>query len=302
MARRTMTDAISQLASVQHQQFVFNSLGVASFVVLYYDYLLTLPLECSRYWSAPRITWASAFFYVNRYLSLLAHIPVMFRYFWTSSDPDRIGICIHLSSFHQYLAQIMQGVVAVLLIMRTYALYSSRLAVLLVLCILSLATTACGVWRIATVRTVEYSEENLPLRGCLLPISQHSAKKLAFAWTMMFSFEVVIFFMTLYKSLTFKRHHNGSSTIVHVMFRDGNIYFGVMMAAFLAVILSLHLSPAYERRMSTPLANVLSTTMISRLMLNIHDPRLGCCEQPSTYTLPIFSSFIDMSPGPEEDE
>jgi hypothetical protein len=116
-------------------------------VILYYDYLLTLPLECSRYWGS-RITLASGFFYLNRYLALLGHIPVVFRYFWTSSYPDRIGVgstflhffifsphppfqmyvfpvfyshwladnsiysCVRLSSFHHYLALIIQSVAA----------------------------------------------------------------------------------------------------------------------------------------------------------------------------------------------
>ncbi|KAF8055681.1 hypothetical protein FPV67DRAFT_804090 [Lyophyllum atratum] len=52
-------------------------------VILYYDYTLTLPAEVQRFWSSP-LSWAPSFFYVNRYLALFGHIPVMIQYYWDS--------------------------------------------------------------------------------------------------------------------------------------------------------------------------------------------------------------------------
>ncbi|KIM39719.1 hypothetical protein M413DRAFT_446623 [Hebeloma cylindrosporum] len=299
-----MSDALSHIASVEQQQLVNKYVGVASFVILYYDYFLTLPLECSRYWSSPRITWASTFFYLNRYLSVLGHFPVIFQQFWISSDPDRISVCMRLTSFHQYLALVIQVIVGALLLMRTYALYNCRLAVLLGLCILSMAFISYAVWRVMSVQTFEYSVKDLPLTGCHLPISQHSSQALASVWTVMFSFDVLIFFMTLYKSLTCKR--DGNSTILHVMLRDGTIYFGVMMVACVSVILSFRMFLPYERGLTTTLTNSLSSTMVSRLMLNIRDPKLSSSYRDERTTLgtlrtqPVFTSFIATSLGRDE--
>lgn len=45
--------------------------------ILYYDYALTLPMEIDRFWATRSISWASGFFYLNRYLTLLGHIPLV---------------------------------------------------------------------------------------------------------------------------------------------------------------------------------------------------------------------------------
>jgi hypothetical protein len=52
--------------------------------ILYYDYILTFSIEIERFWT--RLSWASCFFFMNRYLVLLGHIPTIWQYFWSSSD------------------------------------------------------------------------------------------------------------------------------------------------------------------------------------------------------------------------
>ena len=58
--------------------------------ILYYDYLLTFQLEVDRLWSVGRYTWASVLFFVNRYLALLGHIPVIYEFFWTEHHPNAL--------------------------------------------------------------------------------------------------------------------------------------------------------------------------------------------------------------------
>ena len=48
--------------------------------ILYYDYVLTVPLEVERYWRA-RMSWAAFLFYVNRYFVVLSHISVIYENF-----------------------------------------------------------------------------------------------------------------------------------------------------------------------------------------------------------------------------
>ncbi len=49
-----------------------------SSAILYYDFALTVDTEIERFWGRP---WSlvSFGFYLNRYLSLLGHIPVMYE-------------------------------------------------------------------------------------------------------------------------------------------------------------------------------------------------------------------------------
>jgi hypothetical protein len=296
-----MVNVVSHMTSVEEQIFINKCVGIASIALLYYDYLLTLPLEVSRFWDSRRLTWASSFFYLNRYLSLLGHAPVAFQYMWTNPNPNRLQECIRLSNFHQYLAVAIQIIVGILLIMRTYALYNCRKAVLLLLCIAGLIVIAFGIWCVMSGQGTTPTPDELPLSGCLLPVSDNVAKRLAAAWTGMLCFDIMIFSMTLYKSLTYKR--GGSTTILFVMLRDGTIYFGLMVAACVSVILSFRLSPSYEKGVTTILTNVISSTMISRLMLNIRNPKLnsnyrtdlsGTTTGPSH---PMFTTIIDTSIG-----
>lgn len=53
--------------------------------MLYYDYILTFPMEVERYWSGGR-SWASFFFFLNRYMSVLCHIPVVYEFFGTMPE------------------------------------------------------------------------------------------------------------------------------------------------------------------------------------------------------------------------
>ncbi|PPQ91013.1 hypothetical protein CVT25_013938, partial [Psilocybe cyanescens] len=305
--------------------------------ILYYDYLLTLPREIDRFWASRRITWASSLFYLNRYLSLLGHGPVIFQYFWRSSDPDRLDVsfqcisskCVKMSTFHEYLAVIIQVIVGLLLIMRTYALYNCNKAILILICSAGLTVICFGI---------SYDPLNLGL---------------AEAWTGMLAFDILIFTMILYKSITYRRQ---GSHILQVMLRDGTIYFGYvvrsqqqrslsMLAATSSVLLSFHVCPVFWFSLSLtniPLAlsseiprirtfdiifdltslpllelrtgydcnphqyvrrllrSRVSSTMISRLMLNLRDPKINSSYRQegtlaATGTGAIFTSIIHTS-------
>jgi hypothetical protein len=55
-------------------------------VILYYDHALTLHMEIQRFWIRGSFTWATFFFFLNRYLAFLGHIPVIVQSFWDPSD------------------------------------------------------------------------------------------------------------------------------------------------------------------------------------------------------------------------
>ena len=51
--------------------------------LLYYDYFLTFDMEVERFWGRPP-SLISCGFFLNRYLSILGHIPVTLEFFGTS--------------------------------------------------------------------------------------------------------------------------------------------------------------------------------------------------------------------------
>jgi len=59
--------------------------------ILVYDYCLTFVAEVERCWSF-RLNWALALFYLNRYLALFGHVPIVVQYFWSTSDPNKLEV------------------------------------------------------------------------------------------------------------------------------------------------------------------------------------------------------------------
>jgi hypothetical protein len=64
--------------------------------VLLYDYCLTFVAEVERCWAVRRLSWGLGFFYLNRYLVLFSHIPLMMEYFWTTSNSNKTEVSIML--------------------------------------------------------------------------------------------------------------------------------------------------------------------------------------------------------------
>jgi hypothetical protein len=64
---------------------------ISDTVILYYDYLLTLPAEVDRFWRPRPHTWASTLFLVLRYVALLGHAPLFVRLF---EDPCALTVSL----------------------------------------------------------------------------------------------------------------------------------------------------------------------------------------------------------------
>ncbi|KAG6907218.1 hypothetical protein DXG01_009874 [Tephrocybe rancida] len=122
--------------------------------ILYYDYALTLPAEIDRFWSTRTISWVSGFYYLNRYLTLFGHIPVMVQQYWAFEGPS-----------------VTQAIVGILLIMRTYALYDRSLRVLLFILTCALAAIIFGMWSVASGHRAKTIESYIPQAGCIQSMS-----------------------------------------------------------------------------------------------------------------------------------
>lgn len=43
-------------------------------------------MEVERFWTLRSFSWASLFFFLNRYLALLGHIPIVVDTYWNLAD------------------------------------------------------------------------------------------------------------------------------------------------------------------------------------------------------------------------
>jgi len=279
--------------------------------ILYYDYFLTINWEIDRVWKSTtttttngpgwrlRLGWGTGLFYFSRYVCLLGHIPVVVEYFWFTSNPRKQEICRMLHTYHQYLSVSIQVVVACMLVMRVYALYAKRRFVLvLYLLILSVAGVVCA-WSLAHGKNKESRRDvNLPF-GCAPNMSHEFAIRAAVAWGSMLVFDLVVFLMTVYKSVNVPRL--GDTSLVDVLFRDGAVYFGVITTLNLSNMLTYLLGTLFTRGLLTTMTNIISCVMISRLVLNLRHPSLVSnalrTSQPGTEDEHAYPDLTFVRPG-----
>ncbi|KAJ7769465.1 hypothetical protein B0H16DRAFT_1517915, partial [Mycena metata] len=261
---------------IQQQLNLNYCLNLLSLTLIYYDWLLTLDLEVSRYWGS-KITAPAFLFYLNRYGMMGGTIPVAIQYFWTTnSTPRKLAICQHLHAYHEYFAVVTQIVIGIMLILRTYALYERNRRILAFMVTVAAGVIGLGAWSVLSTPTPRPGDDAPPLNlyiGCSVMIPYSQSVRLAAAWGGMGVFDCTIFLLTLYRALS-RRRAQGYD-LAAVLLRDGSIYFAVMVMTNLANILTFILAGPYSRGLPTTFTNVISSIMVSRLMLNLRDPSLS---------------------------
>ncbi|KZT28161.1 hypothetical protein NEOLEDRAFT_1176305 [Neolentinus lepideus HHB14362 ss-1] len=253
-------------------------LGLVAFSILYYDYALTIGIEVDRFWS-PRWNWASFLFYLNRYLGIFGHIPVALQLFREFSS-EMLG-------YHQIYSVVVQIIVGACLIMRTYALYERARWILWFTCGFALGVIIFGTWAITGKHT-----EPVPIKGigCNSTLSADQGLHLAIAWAGMTAFDAMIVILTVIKALCTPRV--GRRTLVDVLLRDGTLYFGFMVVSNIVNVLTFVLGGPLLRGAPSTFTNVVSTTLVSRLMLNVRDPKLKISSRSTTFSSASSTPYV----------
>ncbi|KAJ7135804.1 hypothetical protein C8R44DRAFT_696099 [Mycena epipterygia] len=268
------TDGLSSV-QVQFQANETTYFAAAAFTILFYDYLLTLDRETSRYWGS-RITWATVFFYLNRYGLLVGVIPVMVGSFW--EGPNKAKVCPSFATYFQFLCVFSQLIASSISIMRTYALFGrSRLVLGFMLCVTG-GLFAFGTW---TMLSVGHTPHLAPMRfypriGCAyFLLSDSMARVTGVSWVALVLFDCMILSLTIWKAFVSYRERGGR--LLSILVRDGALYFLVMAVQHATNIASFVIPGpyAYSRGLITTMEIVLSSVLMNRLMLNLRDPKLS---------------------------
>ncbi|TBU65676.1 hypothetical protein BD310DRAFT_984491 [Dichomitus squalens] len=252
-----------------------NYLTVAALTILYYDFSLTLFAEIEYFWRSANWSIISLLYAINRYYGLIGSIPLFFEYFGTPSQ--HVSLCRQLQTYHQAFAIVTQAIVAIMLVLRTYALYDRSRRILALLIITHVGgAVAC---LIAMVTSKSPADTHIPLpftySGCDLSLTNaQCVPNLSFAWLAMLWFDTTIFTLTLVQAIRMRRYFPGG--ILEVLIRDGTVYYGIMVASNVSNITTFLVTPSGSnlKGMETTLTNVLSTTLTSRLILNLRDSSL----------------------------
>ncbi|KAG2028299.1 hypothetical protein BDR03DRAFT_1019996 [Suillus americanus] len=156
--------------------------------------------------------------------------------------------------------------------MRTYALYgcSKRLLIWIVIVMLALAGVCCA----GTFGRYSGDVNIIPGVGCNETFSKRVAIQIGLAYVAEFIFDLFIFILTLYRicktrgflrlSLVARRN------IIDIIFHDGTMFFGAMTLSNIPNILTYYSGSVGIRGSLCTFTSCISVTLISRLMLNLH--------------------------------
>ncbi|KAF8879499.1 hypothetical protein BD779DRAFT_1151143 [Infundibulicybe gibba] len=154
--------------------------------------------------------------------------------------------------------------------LRVYALYGCSSRVLGSMAIIGAAIASVACWAVfAGPKTVVLQQTF----GCYARPSYDTSIRLATAWEAMFAYDSIVFALTLVK--TWRRRNvkfrMGELPIVSLLLRDGAIYFAVMALSNLANIMTFYFCGPFLRGGLSTFSASISVTMMSRLMLNLHE-------------------------------
>ncbi|KAI6040482.1 hypothetical protein EDC04DRAFT_3089644 [Pisolithus marmoratus] len=257
---------------------IFTVSQLVASTILYYDYLLTLRKEVDFFWMKPRRSWMFVLFVANRYITLLSRVPAMVSTFWPRSwgEDGTLSVTTHCKvlrttnasypsckavAVHDQVTVItVQIIGGIIMIIRVYALYMKSRRVLLFLVLVILA--GIGVGCVITL--------------ILLP---SRTERVAIAWSGQMAFDAIVFVLTLWRTLRVRRL--GNRTLLDIFIRDGALYFGLMTGANIANITTLLVcNTSTTKSLFQNFTNTISSIMVSRLMLNLRDPKILMFSQP----------------------
>ncbi|KAI9432956.1 hypothetical protein H4582DRAFT_1018439 [Lactarius indigo] len=238
-----------------------NASAVSCYLILYYDYFLTLSKEIDRFWHPRPHTWASIIFFANRYIALLGHVPFLYIVY---ADPCKtVHLQPLLAKYHGVLMLLLHFLTAALLMMRVYALYFRNKWVLAFVALEGVAAFSVACWAL----TKPTGGAGVDQQKSVIDTRPQTAA--AFSGLLVFDFTV--FALSTYRSIKLGRHNE---PFLNRLFVGGIVYYGVTWSVNLVnVIVLVTADPSVD--LSTPVfANVLSVIMVSRLMINLNDPML----------------------------
>jgi len=178
--------------------------------------------------------------------------------------------CRHYNLFRQTLLIAQQAIVCILLTLRTYALYRRSLRVLRFLLGSGVVLAGVGLWAM-------FGQKSAPSQigsGCHVGLSKVTAIRLASAWQALFVYDCLIFGLTVAKAWSARKDHAVTGInvpLVTLVVRDGALYFAVMGFGNFMNMVSYYFGGPFLRGGFSTFASNLSVTMMSRLMLNLHE-------------------------------
>ncbi|KAA1476592.1 hypothetical protein DENSPDRAFT_874719 [Dentipellis sp. KUC8613] len=238
------TTASQHIVVALKQNKIVTIFDLTSCVLLFYDYLLTLPDEVELIWKSDWSAIKIAFL-LTRYAAFGNTVVGLYRLIFCS---------IALSE--------------IILIYRTYAVWGKpKMFGYALGLLLMVAWIVEIVYMEKNIRSMESPPAStvLPgLPGCFVKKINHT---LIVSWTTVLGFETIIIGLTMIKAL--QNLKQTSSPLLYVIFRDSALAYAALLVSSIANVLVILLAPTGSAYLLSETQHALHVVLVARIVLNI---------------------------------
>ncbi|KAJ7759629.1 hypothetical protein B0H16DRAFT_1533963 [Mycena metata] len=281
------------LAGLDYATFVYDhriyrGVFLSGLVILVYDHILTLGSEIKFVWRK-KLYFGTCWFLAVRYISLACSLTITVFYFGHLStkvgySTHYLGLIFMHSTTHscskiqrllEALLMLQQAFVEMTLGLRVLAMYGLNPWVGLPMGILGAVAAGLGLWTM-----IEYGAPQMltvpGLPGCHTVIPKSTGLLLAAAWEAQVVLDTLVFGLTMYRAYMDRSTVSMiSGSLIRHMMRDGAMYFGIIVLANVADVLTIYLGDEIISGILSWWTTSLSVTLISRLNLNLQRAGIG---------------------------
>ncbi|THV04460.1 hypothetical protein K435DRAFT_196671 [Dendrothele bispora CBS 962.96] len=245
-------------------QVTHDYIQILGITILVWDHCLTFGDEVIYIWSRPMIR-SSYWFFLNRYLVVLEGMFVGTIQFSRSSSSSFV------LKYYIPLSTVFNGsLVNFLLSLRIYALYNRSHIILCMIIASHSMVIGLSIWSISG----QWSNAYQPIAfGQFVNPVDHEVYVgrtcRVIPWLGLLGHESLMFILLIWKVWSIKKQ-DMRIPLIDTLFRDGVIYYGVVCLAYLVNILTFFKSGTYMQGGLTAFSGSVITTMMSRMILNLH--------------------------------
>ncbi|CAE6536840.1 unnamed protein product [Rhizoctonia solani] len=289
MAGSPGSELDSEFATIVYHLVAAKYFMLASFIFMVYDHIITFAEEVDCIWQR-EWTGATWLFALNRYLTELQFIVNLVSFHnphWTGkvcAHGPQLNGCVDFIPFAGASTLVSIAIAEIILILRTYALYQRNKYIL---GLLAFFWTGQMIVMGTTMRHPTRVELPEGLVGC---IQGGNGSYAAAFWLAPLATDSIIFGLTMFRSLQYIYKARYRVPLIHVIVRDGVLYFTVILSANLLNCLLYYLAPPSLKVIGASFSQIITVAMLSRLQLNLRSESVCSTPRTPTSQLPPISS------------
>ncbi|TFK22997.1 hypothetical protein FA15DRAFT_670925 [Coprinopsis marcescibilis] len=256
-----LTEGVSHIEITRYSQLSSSS-------IIIYDHLITLEQEIELVWKAP---WSKGkvLFILNRYYSLASVIFNNYGFFSPTLTPS---FCLRFFQWQGWTGLIACVLAEVILQMRLYAMYSLNKAVLALMIVSFVASTATSGWIMHTVLAgITTKTVSLPNGSFCVPVGVPD--NFYTFWIPMLVFECLLCTLALVRGFQAFRADGSlfraGRDLVRILIRDSVLYFLVICSTYLSCLLVWIIAPVSLLEVPIGFSVAMSCVLANRIILNV---------------------------------